>query len=133
MESFGNDIKFYFFRSTSEAIEFKLKNTVCVRIKNCWKSFSNIQIATYIMDSYRKKNCKDIKYYFFDEKDNINKKRTEISFKAVYKTSFPKNSKRALLSQEWTKIKSNNLSSVKLPQITINKQIKLKTDRNYNK
>jgi len=57
--------------------------TVCVRIKNCWKSFSNIEITTHAMDSYRQKNWKDIKHYFVHGKEYVNKKRTKINLNSI--------------------------------------------------
>ena len=63
----------------------------------------------------------------------MSKKGTEIILKNfLNETSFSKKVKSSL-RQERAKIKSNHLPSVKFPQININKQMKLKMNRNYDK
>ena len=55
------------------------------------------------------------------EKDYVNKKRTEIKLKNfLHKTNLSKNS-IVQLTQKWAKINSNNFPRFKQPQITINK------------
>jgi hypothetical protein len=56
-------------------------------LKTVEKASPNIQIASQIMNSYRKKNRKDIKHYFFNENDFVNKKRTNGVIKVIHKAS----------------------------------------------
>ena len=47
------------------------------------------------MDSYEKKKWKYMQYYFFYEKEYVNKKRTEVEKKKkIHKTSFLKKNKQ---------------------------------------
>jgi hypothetical protein len=90
--SLRNLFMLFFYLLSRFSVDIKLNNTICVRIKNYWRSFSNIQIASQTMDSYRKKNEKDI--YFFCKNDNVNKKRTGINLKHFFhKISSSKKSK----------------------------------------
>jgi len=58
---------------------------------------------------------------FFHEKDYVSKKRTKINLKIFSTRQVFERKVKSSIKPRMSKIKSNNLPSVKLPQISINK------------